>query len=186
MAGRPGRSAGSQHDAGRAGKPPPPAPRHTKVPATTAPGGATKFSPQRGTDPVPAFAQSTSLARLHTTAAHLGITVRDAADDDGPWLSDDSAAIVVSGDLIAINPGLDDDGLRADVLAMALAVTWFTSPRGSGHTRDITAASGFILISRTRVAGPLHGPGKLAAVIASQHGRVTASAAFEYTVPVFG
>ncbi len=29
------------------------------------------------------------------------------------------------------------------------------------------------------------GPGKLAAVIASQHGR-TASAAFEYTVPVFG
>jgi hypothetical protein len=135
---------------------------------------------------VPALAQSTSLARLHSTAAHLGITVLDAADDDGPWLGDDSAAIVVGGDLIAINPGLGDDGLRADVLAMALAITWFTSPRETGHTGDITTASSFILISRTRAAGPLRGPGKLAAVIASQHGRGTASAAFEYTVPVFG
>jgi hypothetical protein len=135
---------------------------------------------------VPALAQSTPLARLHSTAAHLGIIVLDAADDDGPWLGDGSAAIVVGGDLIAVNPGLGDDGLRADVLAMALAVTWFTSPRETGHTGDITAASGFILISRTRVAEPSHGPGKLAAVIASQHGRDTASAAFEYTVPVFG
>ncbi len=108
----------------------------------------------------------------------------DAVDDDGPWLDDDSAAIVACGHLIAINPGLDD-GLRADVLAMALAVTWFTSPRETGHTGDITAASGFILISRTRVAEPLHGPGKLATVIARQHGRDTASAAFEYTAAVF-
>jgi hypothetical protein len=134
---------------------------------------------------VPALSQSTSLAALRSTAAHLGITVLDAADDDGPWLDDDSAAIVVCGDLIAINPGLDDDGLRADVLAMALAITWFSSARETGHTGDITAASGFILISRTRVAEPLHGPGKLAAVIASQHGRDTASAAFEYTAVVF-
>ena len=134
---------------------------------------------------MPALEPSTPLARLHSTAAQLGIMVLDAADDDGPWLDDDSAAIVVGGDVIAINPGLGDDGLRADVLAMALAITWFTSPRETGHTADITAASGFILISRTRMAGPLRGPGKLAAVIASQHGR-TASAAFEYTVPVFG
>jgi hypothetical protein len=47
---------------------------------------------------VPALAQSTSLARLHSTATHLGITVLDAADDDGPWLGDDSAAIVVGDD----------------------------------------------------------------------------------------
>jgi hypothetical protein len=134
---------------------------------------------------VPALAPSTPLARLHSTATHLGIIVLDAVDDDGPWLDDDSAAIVACGELIAINPGLEDDGLRADVLAMALAVTWFTSPRETGHTGDITAASGFILISRARVAEPLHGPGKLAGVIASQHGRDTASAAFEYTVAVF-
>ncbi len=134
---------------------------------------------------MPALEPSTPLARLHSTAAQLGIMVLDAADDDGPWLGDDSAAIVVGGDVIAINPGLGDDGLRADVLAMALAITWFARPRETGHTADITAASGFILISRTRVAGPLRGPGKLAAVIASQHGRTT-SAAFEYTVPVFG
>jgi hypothetical protein len=133
---------------------------------------------------VPALTPSTSLARLHSTATHLGIIVLDAVDDDGPWLDDDSAAIVACGHLIAINPGLDD-GLRADVLAMALAVTWFTSPRETGHTGDITAASGFILISRTRVAEPLHGPGKLATVIARQHGRDTASAAFEYTAAVF-
>jgi hypothetical protein len=76
-------------------------------------------------------APSTSLARLHSTAAQLGM-VLDAADDDGPWLGDDSAAIVVGGDVIAINPGLGDDGLRTDVLAMALAITWFTSPRETG------------------------------------------------------
>ena len=135
---------------------------------------------------MPALSQSTSLAALRSTAAHLGITVLDAADDDGPWLGEDSAAIVVGGEFIAINPGLEDDSLRADVLAMALAITWFARPRETGHRGDITAASGFILISRTRVAGPLHGPGKLAAMIASQHGRDPASAAFEYTVPVVG
>ena len=41
---------------------------------------------------MPALAPSTSLARLHSTAAQAGITVLDAADDDGPWLGDDSAA----------------------------------------------------------------------------------------------
>ena len=134
---------------------------------------------------MPALTPSTPLTRLHSTATHLGIIVLDAVDDDGPWLDDDSAAIVACGELIALNPGLDDDGLRADVLAMALAVTWFSSPGETGNTRGITAASDFILISRTRVAEPSHGPGKLAAVIASQHGRDTAYAAFEYTVAVF-
>jgi hypothetical protein len=68
---------------------------------------------------------------------------------------------------------------------MALAVTWFMSPREAGNARDITAAGGIVLISRTRVAEPSPGPGKLAAVIAREHGRDAASAAFEYAVPVF-
>jgi hypothetical protein len=69
---------------------------------------------------------------------------------------------------------------------MALAVTYVMNPRETGHPGDITAAGSFVLISRTRVADPLPGLGELATVIAREHGRDTASAAFEYTVPVFG
>jgi hypothetical protein len=134
---------------------------------------------------MPVLGLPTPLARLYSTAMQLGIIVLDAVDDDGPWLDDDTAAIVACGKCIAINPGLDDDGLRADVLAMALAVTWFMSPREAGHAGDVTAADGIVLISRTRVAESSPGPGKLAAVIAREHGRDTASGAFGYTVPVF-
>ena len=133
---------------------------------------------------MPAPGLPAPLARLHATAAQLGIIVLDAADDDGPWLDDDTAAIIGCGECIAINPGLQDDGLRADVLAMALAIT-FMSPRKAGRARDITTAGGIVLISRTREAEPSPGPGKLAAVIARQHGRDAASAAFEYAVAVF-
>jgi len=132
--------------------------------------------------PVP---EPTPLARLHGTAKQLGVIVVDAVDDDGPLLDDDSAAIVACGDCIALSPGLEDDGLRADVLAMALALTYLMSPCETGHARDITAAGSLAVISRTRVAEPLPGPGMLATVIAREHGRDTASAAFEYTVPVF-
>ncbi len=127
----------------------------------------------------------TPLARLHGTAMQLGVIVVDAVDDDGLWLDEDTAAIVACGECIALNPGLEDDGLRADVLAMALALTYIMTPCQTGHAGDITAAGGFVLISRTRVAEPLPGPGEFATVIAREHGRDTASAAFEYTVPVF-
>ena len=126
------------------------------------------------------------LARLQDTAIRLGIVVLDAADEEGPWLDDDSAAIVACGVCIALSPGLNDDGLRADVLAMALAVTYVMNPRATGRPGDITAAGSFVLISRTRVADPLPGLGELATVIAREHGRDTASAAFEYALPVFG
>jgi hypothetical protein len=126
----------------------------------------------------------TSLAQLHDTATQLGITVVDAADDDGPLLDDDTAAFVACGVCIAVNPGLDDDGLRADVLAMALALTYAMSPGATGHGGEITAAGGFVLISRTREAEPVSALGLLATVIAREHGHDTASAAFEYTVPV--
>jgi hypothetical protein len=127
----------------------------------------------------------TPLARLYDTARQAGITVVDAVDDDGPLLDDDTAAFVACGVCIVLNPGLDDDGLRADVLAMALALTYAMSPSTTGHAGDITAAGSFALISRTREAEPVSALGMLAAVIAREHGRDTASAAFEYTVPVF-
>jgi hypothetical protein len=125
----------------------------------------------------------TPLARLRDTAAQLGITVVDAADDDGPLLDDNTAAFVACGVCIAVNPGLDE-GVREEVFAMALALTYAMSPGAAGHGGDITAAGGFVLISRTREAEPLSALGLLATVIAREHGHETASAAFEYTVPV--
>jgi hypothetical protein len=123
----------------------------------------------------------TPLARLHNTATQLGIIVVDAADDDGPLLDDDTAAFIACGVCIALNPGLDD-GLRADVLAMALALTHALSPGTADHGGDITAAGGFALISRTRENAPVSALGLLATVIAHEHGHATASAAFKYTV----
>jgi hypothetical protein len=123
----------------------------------------------------------TPLARLHDTATQFGIIVVDAVDDDGPLLDDGTAAFIAGGVCIALNPGLDD-GLRADVLAMALAVTYALSPGTAGHGGDITAASGFALISRTRETAPVSALGLLATVIAHEHGHDTASAAFEYTL----
>jgi hypothetical protein len=126
----------------------------------------------------------TPLARLNDTARQAGIIVVDAADDDGPLLDDDTAAFVACGVCIVLNPGLDE-GMRTDVLAMALALTYAMSPGKTDHAGDITAADGFVLISRTREAEPVSALGLLATVIAHEHGRGTASAAFEYTVPVF-
>lgn len=127
---------------------------------------------------------ATPLTRLTSTARMLGITVLDALDADGPWLDDETAAIVACGVCIAISPALDDD-MRADVLAMALAASYLMSVGEQSRAGDITAAN-IVLISRTRVAEPPPGPGNLATVIAREHGRDTASAAFEYTVPAFG
>ena len=127
---------------------------------------------------------ATPLTRLLSTARMLGITVVDAIDTVGPWLDDDAAAIVACGVCIALSPALDDD-LRADVLAMALAASYLMSAGEQSRAGDITAAN-IVLISRTRLADPPPGPGNLATVIAREHGRDTASAAFEYTLPAFG
>ncbi len=128
---------------------------------------------------------ATPLVRLYGTAHQLGIIVLDAVDDDGPWLDEDTSAIVACGVCIALSPGLQDESLRADVLAMALAVTYVMHPRETGQEADITAGS-IVLISRRRVADPGPGPGSLATVIAREHGCDTPSAAFEYATPVFG
>ncbi len=121
-------------------------------------------------------------ARLRQTATRLGITVLDGAGGDGLWPDEGTAAIVAFGERIALKPGLDD-ALRTDVLAMALIVAAVMGDRPAGHSCAVTAPGGFVLISQARAARDEPGPGKLATLLACRCGRVTASAAFEYTTP---
>jgi hypothetical protein len=119
-------------------------------------------------------------ARLLQTAMRLGITVRDGAASDSQWPDESIAAVVAFGEHITLKPGLDD-GLRTDVLAMALIVAAVMGDRPVGHSCAITAPGGFVLISQTRAARGMSGPGMLATLLARKCGRDTASAAFEYT-----
>jgi hypothetical protein len=131
---------------------------------------------------MPALGLPDPLARLYSTAVRLGITVRHGATEASPWPDESTAAIVAFGEHIALKPGLADDGLRTDVLAMALIVAAVMGDCTTGHPCAITAPSGLVLISRTRVPNPAPGPGELATLLARKCGRHTASAAFEYTV----
>jgi hypothetical protein len=112
----------------------------------------------------------------------LGITVLDGAAAIGRWPDDNIAAIVSFGDHIALKPGLDD-GLRTDVLAMALIAAAVMGDCPTGHPCAITAPGGLVVISQTRVPQPGSEPGKLATLLARKCGQDTASAAFEYTTP---
>jgi hypothetical protein len=113
----------------------------------------------------------------------LGITVLDGASEAGRWPDDSAAAIVGFGEHIALRPGLDD-GLRTDVLAMALIAAAVMGDCPTGHPCAITAPGGLVVISQIRVPQPRSGPGKLATLLARKCGRDTASAAFEYITPV--
>jgi hypothetical protein len=129
---------------------------------------------------VPELALADPFARLHHTAARLGITVLDGSAGNGPWPDESAAAIVAFGEHIALRPGLDD-GLRTDVLAMALIVAAVMGDCPADHSCAITAPGGLVLISRTRAAHGESGPGKLATLLVRKCGRDTASAAFDYT-----
>jgi hypothetical protein len=109
--------------------------------------------------------------------------VLDGADDDRPWPADETAAIVSFGEQIVLRPDLGEDGLRADVLAMALIVAAVMGDRDTGHPCAITAPAGYVLISRTRVPPLPAGPGGLATLLARECGRDITSAAFGYTAP---
>jgi hypothetical protein len=122
-------------------------------------------------------------ARLRHTAARLGITVLDTSSWDSRWPDESTAAIVAFGEHIALKPGLDD-GLRTDVLAMALIVAAVMGDRPAGHSCAITAPDGLVLISLTRAAHGESGPGRLATLLVRKCGRDTASAAFDYTTPM--
>jgi hypothetical protein len=123
-----------------------------------------------------ALAWPTPLACLYSLAMETGIGIRDC------WHEDSSiAAIVDDGKVIALSCGLADDGLRADVLAMALEVAIAMTNRPG----TICAPRGFAVITPHRVPAPAAGAGKFATLVARACGRDTASAAFEYYVPGF-
>jgi hypothetical protein len=133
---------------------------------------------------VPELGLADALGRLRQTASRLGITVLGGAggDTSGAWPDESTAAIVAFGEHIALKPGLDD-GLRTDVLAMALIVAAVMGDRPAGHPCAITAPDGLVLISGTRAAQGESGPGKLATLLVRKCGRDTASAAFYYVTP---
>jgi hypothetical protein len=126
----------------------------------------------------------TPLARLYGTAMKLGIEVRDFPCE-GITGDDDIAAVVVCGATIALNPAIESDDLRADVLAMALEIAAVMTNRETSDPGEVYAPGGFVLITRNRVPAPETGPGALATAVARRCGRDTASAAFEFSVPHF-
>jgi hypothetical protein len=126
----------------------------------------------------------TPLARLYGTAMKLGIEVRDFPCESAPG-DDDTAAVVVCGATIALNPAIERDDLRADVLAMALEIAAVMTNRETGDPGEVYAPGGFVVITRHRVPAPETGPGALATAVARRCGRDTASAAFEFSVPRF-
>ena len=119
----------------------------------------------------------TPLACLYSIAIETGIRVRDYPREDG-----DTAAIVADGKVIAMSAGLADDGLRADVLAMALEVAIVMANRPG----TVCAPGGSVVITRNRVSPPAAGLGKFATLMARTCGRDTESAAFEYYIPTHG
>jgi hypothetical protein len=124
----------------------------------------------------------TPLAFLYSIAMETGIGVCDYPGGD-PRVGGDTAAIVASGSLIALNSDLTDDGLRADVLAMALEVATVITDRPDDRPGTVYAPSGFVVITRTRVPAPAAGVGRFATLMARKSGRDTPSAAFEYHIP---
>jgi hypothetical protein len=127
---------------------------------------------------------STPLAFLYGVAMETEIGVRDYLGGD-PHGDGGTAAIVTDGNVIALNADLADDGLRADVLAMALEVATVMTDRPDGRPGAIYAPGGFVVITRNRVPAPAAGVGKFATFMARKSGRDTASAAFEYYIPKF-
>jgi hypothetical protein len=121
-------------------------------------------------------------ARLRDTAARIGITVLDSTAGDTAWPDEGTAAVVAFGEHIALQPDLDD-GMRTDVLAMALIVAAVMGDRPAGHPCAITAPDGIVLISRTRAIHGDSGPGRLATLLIRKCGKETASAAFDYATP---
>ena len=125
----------------------------------------------------------TPLAFLYGVAMETGIRVRDYPGD--PHEDGGIAAIVADGKLIALNSALADDGLRADVLAMALEVATMMTDRPGSRPGAIYAPGGFVVITGNRIPAPPTGVGKFATFMARKSGRDTTSAAFEYYIPQY-
>jgi hypothetical protein len=131
----------------------------------------------------------TPLARLYGVALQMGIRVTDG----GPELWDerdeenfsDAAAIVAFQDTICLNPRMED-GLRADVLAMALSVAaMMICDESAALPGDVVAPSGFVVITPDRIPEPAEPVGRFATMMAQRCGRDTTSAAFDCYLPLF-
>jgi hypothetical protein len=131
------------------------------------------------------FGWPTPLAFLYGIAMEAGIGVRDFPGG-APYTRGNIAAIVTNGSVISISSNLADDGLRADVLAMALEVATVMTERPGSRRGAIYAPAGFVVITSNRVPVPAAGVGKFATVMARRFGRDTDSAAFEYYIPGAG
>jgi len=128
----------------------------------------------------------TPLARLYATALELDITIMDMTSELAADAGNDTAAIVAYGTHIALSPHLEGDELRADVLAMALSVSaMMVRTEDQASEGNIIAPGGYVVITRDRVPEPAEPAGKFATLMARNCGRDTASAAFEYYMPVF-
>jgi hypothetical protein len=132
----------------------------------------------------------TPLARLYGMALQMGIRVTDGCpqlwDEQDEENFSDAAAILSFPDTICVNPWLDGDDLRADVLAMALSVTaLMVCDESAALPDDVVAAGGFIVITQDRVREPADPAGMLATMMARWCGRDTDSAAFDCYLPVF-
>src|SRR5215470_294912 len=123
----------------------------------------------------------TPLAFLYSVAMETGIRICDYPGGD-PRVGGDIAAIVAGGTLIALNSDLTDDGLHADVLAMAREVATVMTDRPDDRPGTVYAPGGFVAITGTRVPPPAAGVGRFATLMARKFGRDTASAAFEYRI----
>jgi hypothetical protein len=131
----------------------------------------------------------TPLARLYGVALQMGMRVTDG----GPELWDerdeqnfsDAAAIVAFQHVICLNPEMED-GMRADVLAMALSVAaMMICDESAALPGDVVAPGGFVVITPDRIPEPAEPAGRFATMMAQRCGRDTTSAAFDCYLPVF-
>ncbi len=132
----------------------------------------------------------TPLARLYGVALQMEISVTDGCpqlwDEQDAENFSDAAAIVTFPDIICLNPWLDGDDLRADVLAMGLSVAaMMVCDESAALPGDVVAPEGFVVITRDRVREPADPAGRFATMMAQRCGRDTVSAAFDCYLPVF-
>jgi len=132
----------------------------------------------------------TPLARLYGVALQMDIRVTDGCpqlwDEQDEENFSEAAAIVSFPDTICLNPWLEGDDLRADVLAMALSVAaMMVCDESAALPGDVVAPGGFVVITRDRVREPAEPVGRFATMMAQWCGRDITSAAFDCYLPVF-
>ncbi|MBB6546865.1 hypothetical protein [Nonomuraea rubra] len=111
-----------------------------------------------------------------------GIEVSDFECIDGPWPDDDITALVAPNRIV-FNPSLEDDDLRADVLAFAAALCCSLVLSDSAPAGHVAAPGGLVLIGREKLPEPPTGPGRLAGMFARRCGKDTTSATFKIYIP---